>query len=221
MVLHPFQRIAYARQSVERWVGSHFIGIVKRDDIVGSHILQAEGCHRELYSHCLQGIAEVCRHLDECPRHDGYSEPQFVADLVCPLRYVYRRTVADEEHFVVPVVGVSHEYVLYLIDRVADVSVCLGAALMSDMEIGTLLDHVEEVSVWLMKPRAIEIIDDNFNLTRREVVNVPIIGQVAAGQPLLAVENIENYFPIPTEFMPNAETFMLKVKGDSMINAGI
>ena len=71
------------------------------------------------------------------------------------------------------------------------------------------------------KPRAIEIIDDNFNLTRREVVNVPIIGQVAAGQPLLAVENIENYFPIPTEFMSNAETFMLKVKGDSMINAGI
>ena len=71
------------------------------------------------------------------------------------------------------------------------------------------------------KPRAIEIIDDNFNLTRREVVNVPIIGQVAAGQPLLAVENIENYFPIPTEFMPNAETFMLMVKGDSMINAGI
>ena len=71
------------------------------------------------------------------------------------------------------------------------------------------------------KPRAIEIIDDNFNLTRREVVNVHIIGQVAAGQPLLAVENIENYFPIPTEFMPNAETFMLKVKGDSMINAGI
>lgn len=71
------------------------------------------------------------------------------------------------------------------------------------------------------KPRAIEIIDDNFNLTRREVVNVPIIGNVAAGQPLLAVENIENYFPIPVEFMPNKETFMLNVKGESMINAGI
>lgn len=71
------------------------------------------------------------------------------------------------------------------------------------------------------KPRAIEIIDDNFNLTRREVVNVPIIGSVAAGQPILAVENIENYFPIPTEFMPNTETFMLKVKGESMINVGI
>lgn len=71
------------------------------------------------------------------------------------------------------------------------------------------------------KPRAIEIIDDNFNLTRREVVNVPILGNVAAGQPLLAVENIESYFPIPAEFMPNAETFMLNVKGESMINAGI
>ncbi len=71
------------------------------------------------------------------------------------------------------------------------------------------------------KPRAIEIVDDNFNLTRREFANVPLIGQVAAGQPLLAVENIESYFPIPTEFMPNTESFMLKVKGESMINAGI
>ena len=53
------------------------------------------------------------------------------------------------------------------------------------------------------KPRAIEIIDDNFNLTRREVVNVPMIGHVAAGEPILAVENIESYFPIPAEFMPN------------------
>ena len=71
------------------------------------------------------------------------------------------------------------------------------------------------------KPRAIEIMDDTFNLTRREMVNVPVIGNVAAGQPLLAVQNIENYFPIPAEYMPNQETFMLKVKGESMINAGI
>lgn len=71
------------------------------------------------------------------------------------------------------------------------------------------------------KPRAIEIVDDNFNLTRREVINVPMIGRVAAGQPILAVENIESYFPIPTEFMPNAESFMLRVQGESMINAGI
>jgi repressor LexA len=71
------------------------------------------------------------------------------------------------------------------------------------------------------KPRAIEIMDDNFNLTRREMVNVPLVGRVAAGEPILAVENIESYFPIPAEYMPNAESFMLKVKGESMINAGI
>ncbi|MCI8416128.1 MAG: transcriptional repressor LexA [Lachnospiraceae bacterium] len=71
------------------------------------------------------------------------------------------------------------------------------------------------------KPRAIEIMDDNFNLVRREVVNVPIVGRVAAGQPILAVENVESYFPIPTEFMPNEQCFMLAVQGDSMINAGI
>lgn len=71
------------------------------------------------------------------------------------------------------------------------------------------------------KPRAIEILDDSFNFTRREMVNVPMIGRVAAGEPILAEQNIENYFPIPMEFMPNNQTFMLKVKGESMINAGI
>ena len=49
------------------------------------------------------------------------------------------------------------------------------------------------------KPRAIEILDDNFNLTRREMVNIPIIGRVAAGEPLLAEQNSEDYFPIPVE----------------------
>lgn len=71
------------------------------------------------------------------------------------------------------------------------------------------------------KPRAIEIMDDSFNLSKREMVSVPIVGTITAGQPILAVENIEGYFPIPTEYMPNEETFMLKVKGASMINAGI
>lgn len=71
------------------------------------------------------------------------------------------------------------------------------------------------------KPRTIEIIDDTFNLTRREIVNVPLIGTVAAGAPILAEENIENYYPIPAELLPNTETFMLKVKGNSMIDAGI
>ena len=71
------------------------------------------------------------------------------------------------------------------------------------------------------KPRAIEIVDDNYNMLRRETVSVPMVGQVAAGQPLLAVQNIESYFPIPAEYMPNAQSFMLRVKGDSMINIGI
>jgi len=72
------------------------------------------------------------------------------------------------------------------------------------------------------KPRTLEIVDDEaFNLSRREVVNVPLLGRVAAGEPLLATENIENYVPVLPEYLPNAPTFMLRVKGDSMINVGI
>lgn len=88
------------------------------------------------------------------------------------------------------------------------------------------------------KPRAIEIMDNDFyhnmresvntssnssdvNSNTRELVNVPMVGTVAAGQPLLAVENVTDYFPIPVDMLPNSETFMLKVKGDSMINMGI
>lgn len=71
------------------------------------------------------------------------------------------------------------------------------------------------------KPRAIEIVDDSFNQTRCEIVNIPVVGRVAAGEPILAVQNIENYFPIPAEYLNNKVTFMLRVKGESMINAGI
>lgn len=71
------------------------------------------------------------------------------------------------------------------------------------------------------KPRAIEIVDDSFNMTRRDMVNIPIVGTVTAGQPILAVENIEGYFPLLGEDVPQGETFMLHVKGESMINAGI
>ena len=71
------------------------------------------------------------------------------------------------------------------------------------------------------KPRTIEILDDNFNLLRREMVNVPVVGVVTAGQPILALENIESYFPVPAEMMPNKQCFILHVKGESMVNAGI
>ncbi len=72
-----------------------------------------------------------------------------------------------------------------------------------------------------LKSRTIEILDEEFSPTRRELANIPMVGQVAAGQPILAEENITDYFPIPVDYLPNKETFMLKVKGDSMINAGI
>ena len=71
------------------------------------------------------------------------------------------------------------------------------------------------------KPRAIEICDDNFQMVRTEMVSIPVVGRVAAGAPILAEENIESYFPIPADMVPRGESFLLKVKGDSMINAGI
>ena len=71
------------------------------------------------------------------------------------------------------------------------------------------------------KPRAIEICDDTFQMVRTEMVSLPVIGTVAAGQPILAEENIESYFPVPTEILPQGESFILKVKGDSMINVVI
>ena len=72
------------------------------------------------------------------------------------------------------------------------------------------------------KPRAIEICDDSFQMVRTEMISLPVVGNVAAGQPILAEENIESYFPIPAEFIPGGDpSFILKVRGDSMINAGI
>ncbi len=71
------------------------------------------------------------------------------------------------------------------------------------------------------KPRAIEIVDDEFNMTRREMRNIPIIGHVAAGQPLFAEQNIEGYFPLLADQLPAGDLFMLDVRGESMINIGI
>ncbi len=80
------------------------------------------------------------------------------------------------------------------------------------------------------KPRALKIIDKssdtyasdgNSYYSRKELVDVPIVGKVTAGQPILAVENIEDTFPIPVDLVQNSTAFMLKVRGDSMIEAGI
>lgn len=72
------------------------------------------------------------------------------------------------------------------------------------------------------KPRAIEICDDSFQMVRTEMVSIPIVGNVAAGAPILAEENIQEYFPVPADVVPKGgECFILNVRGDSMINAGI
>lgn len=102
--------------------------------------------------------------------------------------------------------------------------ICEAVRLKSTSSVHSHLEQLEKngyIRRDPTKPRTIEIIDDTFNLARREVVNVPLLGTVAAGAPILAQQNIENYFPIPVEMLPNKEIFMLNVKGDSMIDAGI
>ena len=101
--------------------------------------------------------------------------------------------------------------------------ICERVGLRSTSSVHSHLNTLEEngyIRRDPTKPRAIEIIDDEFGLTRRDMTNIPIIGRVAAGEPLLAVENIEDYFSLPTEFLPNNETFILKIQGESMINIG-
>lgn len=101
--------------------------------------------------------------------------------------------------------------------------ICEKVGLRSTSSVHSHLNTLEEngyIRRDPTKPRAIEIMDDEFGLTRREMTNIPVIGRVAAGEPLLAVENIKNYFSLPTEFLPNCETYILKVKGESMINVG-
>lgn len=102
--------------------------------------------------------------------------------------------------------------------------ICEAVSLKSTSSVHSHLETLEKngyIRRDPTKPRAIEIIDDDFNLTKREMVSIPIIGTVAAGTPILATENIQGYFPLPAENTPNQQCFALRVKGDSMINAGI
>ncbi len=102
--------------------------------------------------------------------------------------------------------------------------ICQAVHLKSTSSVHSHLDSLERngyIRRDPSKPRAIEILDDSFQLLRTETVNVPVVGTVAAGQPLLAEQNIERYFPIPAEYIPQEEVFILRVKGESMVNAGI
>lgn len=102
--------------------------------------------------------------------------------------------------------------------------ICQAVSLKSTASVHAHLSALEErgyIRRDPSKPRAIEIIDDDFDLARREISHIPVVGNVAAGAPLLAEENIRDYFPLPADMLPNDNVFMLKIRGDSMIGAGI
>ena len=102
--------------------------------------------------------------------------------------------------------------------------ICEAVGLRSTSSVHSHLETLEKRGYIKRDPaksRTIEILDDNFQMLRKDMVNIPMIGRVAAGEPILAQQNIENYFPIPAEYVPREESFMLRVKGDSMINIGI
>ena len=103
--------------------------------------------------------------------------------------------------------------------------ICAAVNLKSTSSVFTHLGNLEKkgyIKRDPTKPRAISICDDSFNMIRTEIVSIPVVGQVAAGTPILAEENIDSYIPIPASMCPKgADAFILNVKGDSMINAGI
>ena len=115
--------------------------------------------------------------------------------------------------------------------------ICEAVGLRSTSSVHAHLEALEKngyIRKDATKPRAIEVIDGDFReqrlkqigfteepVAQEEFASVPVLGHVAAGQPLLAVEQIESYFPIPVDRLPNQQTFLLHVKGESMINAGI
>ncbi|HEY5584498.1 MAG TPA: transcriptional repressor LexA [Ruminiclostridium sp.] len=115
--------------------------------------------------------------------------------------------------------------------------ICVAVGFKSTSTVHAYLQKLTDSGVLYKdptKPRAIKILkNSNINTkgvhsdskegyyTSREMVEVPVVGKVAAGQPILAVENITDTFPLPVEFVQNGDAFMLRVQGDSMIEAGI
>ncbi len=104
--------------------------------------------------------------------------------------------------------------------------ICKGVNLKSTSTVHAHLEKLESkgyIRKDPTKPRAIEILDKegDFLLARKKTVDIPIVGQVTAGLPILAVENIEDTFPVAVEFVEGHDVFFLRVKGESMIDAGI
>jgi len=102
--------------------------------------------------------------------------------------------------------------------------ICDAVGLSSTSTVHAHLETLERKGFIRRSPaknRSTEILEEDFYTNTRELVNVPIVGRVAAGVPILADENIEDVFPIPVDYVKNDTCFMLHVKGDSMIDDGI
>lgn len=104
--------------------------------------------------------------------------------------------------------------------------ICKGVNIKSTSTVHRYLEQLEAMGYIRKdptKPRAIEILDkeDNFLLSKKRTIDIPIVGRVTAGSPILAVENIEDTYPVPLEIVEGHDVFILKIQGESMINAGI
>ncbi len=104
--------------------------------------------------------------------------------------------------------------------------ICLAVGLKSTSTVHGHLTRLEKkgyIRRDSTKPRAIELLNSTNKLISDDhrIVHIPIIGKVTAGEPILAVENYEDTYPVPSDFIDSGKFFMLKISGDSMINAGI
>lgn len=105
--------------------------------------------------------------------------------------------------------------------------ICTAVGLKSTSTVHSHLNKLEKLGYIKRdpsKPRAIEILDNNTNDApglNQEIVPIPIVGQITAGEPILAEQNIEEYMPLPINLVHGKNNFILKVRGESMINAGI
>ncbi|KKY00183.1 MULTISPECIES: transcriptional repressor LexA [Paraclostridium] len=106
--------------------------------------------------------------------------------------------------------------------------ICAAVDLRSTSTVHSHLNKLEKLGYIrrdATKPRAIEVLDSNkgegANGLNQEVLHLPVLGQITAGEPIFAEQNIEEYIPLPANFIVGKDNFILKVKGESMINAGI